>query len=92
MQKRIETDDGYILIEVREECNDIEIKVIHEKGKVWYPKVKMAMGNSDVQFVPNTGINEETWEEVVHIPIFPYSILKEFLFFFKLAEKQATKE
>lgn len=65
---KIKTDDGYITIELRRECCDLEIKRVHEKGKTYYPNVKFRMGLSDVQFIHGSGVNKKTWTEVIHIP------------------------
>jgi len=67
---RMRTDDGYIMIRDRRECCDIEIKRVHEKGKTYYPNVKMRMGLSDVQFIHGSGKNKKEWTEAIHIPTF----------------------
>lgn len=66
---KILTEDGYIIIEPRYCCADVEIKRVHEKGKSWYPKVKFRMGFSDVHFIHDgSDLNKKTWTEVFHIP------------------------
>jgi len=70
----VATDDGYIIIDPRPECCDVEIIRVHEKGKVYYPNVQMRMGLSDVEFIHGTGENKRTWKETIHIQTSEYRL------------------